>query len=87
MASIGKRHIKKYDYYTHEIMLNVNGKFDVITTHTHMLCDNLVIATGGLAYPSTGSTGDGYKFAKSFNHVVTDLYPALNAFISSRVKR
>ena len=36
-------------------------------------CDVCVIATGGLSYPTTGSTGDGYKFAKAFSHKVTDL--------------
>ena len=36
-----------------------------------------VIATGGLSYPLTGSTGDGYAFAKSFGHTVTPLRPSL----------
>lgn len=39
--------------------------------------DKLIIATGGLSYPSTGSTGDGYKFAKKIGHTVTKLYPSL----------
>lgn len=36
-----------------------------------------VIATGGLSYPSTGSTGDGYRFAKSLGHSVTECMPSL----------
>lgn len=36
-------------------------------------CDVVIVATGGLSYPSTGSTGDGYTFARSLNHTVTDL--------------
>lgn len=40
-------------------------------------CDSVIIATGGLSYPSTGSTGDGYTFAKSVGHSVTELYPSL----------
>ncbi len=32
--------------------------------------DNVIIATGGLSYPKTGSTGDGYRFAKAFGHTV-----------------
>lgn len=40
-------------------------------------CDSLIIATGGLSYPMTGSTGDGYKFAKSCGHTVTKCYPSL----------
>lgn len=39
--------------------------------------DSVIIATGGLSYPSTGSTGDGYEFAKVFGHKITDLYPSL----------
>ena len=41
---------------------------------------NLVIATGGMSYPSTGSTGDGYSFAKIFNHSIVDLKPGLASF-------
>ena len=39
--------------------------------------DCVVIATGGLSYPATGSTGDGYRFAKSFEHQIVDTVPAL----------
>ena len=39
--------------------------------------DAVVVATGGLSYPSTGSTGDGYKFAEEAGHKVTDLSPSL----------
>ncbi len=35
-----------------------------------MNCDSLIIATGGVSYPRTGSTGDGYKWAKSLGHKV-----------------
>ena len=39
--------------------------------------DAVVLATGGLSYPSTGSTGDGYSFARKMNLAVTDLMPSL----------
>ena len=39
--------------------------------------DAVIIATGGLSYPSTGSTGDGYRFAKQHGHSVTELHPSL----------
>ncbi len=38
---------------------------------------SVVLATGGLSYPTTGSTGDGYKFAESAGHTVNPLYPSL----------
>ena len=41
--------------------------------------DAVVIATGGKSYSSTGSLGDGYKFAKSFGHDIVDVKPALCA--------
>jgi hypothetical protein len=38
---------------------------------------SLVIATGGISYPATGSTGDGFAFAKQFGHSIIDPSPAL----------
>lgn len=43
-------------------------------THTF---DEAIVCTGGLSYPSTGSTGDGYRFAEKFGISVTDLKPGL----------
>lgn len=45
------------------------------------LFDKLIITTGGNAYRHTGSTGDGYAFAKALGHTVTPLAPSLNSFI------
>lgn len=39
--------------------------------------DSVIVATGGMSYPSTGSTGDGYRFAKEMDLKVTDLIPGL----------
>ena len=39
--------------------------------------DNVILATGGLSYPATGSTGDGYEMAKKAGHTVTPLKPSL----------
>ncbi len=39
--------------------------------------DNVLIATGGMSYPGTGSTGDGYTLAKQAGHTITDLKPSL----------
>ena len=40
-------------------------------------CNCVILSTGGLSYPGTGSTGDGYKMAKEMGHNVTKLYPSL----------
>lgn len=51
--------------------------FKVVTRNRTYEADRLVIATGGRSYPSTGSTGDGYRFAKEFGHKITELKSAL----------
>lgn len=45
----------------------------LITPKFEYDCDEVIIATGGISYPSTGSTGDGYIFAQENGHTVTDL--------------
>ncbi len=42
-----------------------------------ILADKVIIATGGLSYPGTGSTGDGYELAKQAGHKITALKPSL----------
>ena len=42
-----------------------------------MLSDSVIVACGGLSYRATGSTGDGYRFAKAAGHTVTPLLPSL----------
>ncbi|MBR4903444.1 MAG: NAD(P)/FAD-dependent oxidoreductase [Selenomonadaceae bacterium] len=39
--------------------------------------DAVILATGGASYPATGSTGDGFKFAKRLGHTITEILPAL----------
>lgn len=39
--------------------------------------DSVILATGGMSYPLTGSTGDGYKMAAELSHSVTELKPSL----------
>ncbi len=63
-----------------ETVRNIDFKdFKVITDSSNYKADKIIIATGGLSYSSTGSTGDGYKFAKKAGHTVTPLNPALVA--------
>lgn len=46
-------------------------------------CDSVAICTGGLSYPATGSTGDGYALAKSAGHTVTKIKPSLVPLVSN----
>ena len=41
--------------------------------------DKIILATGGKSYPTTGSTGDGYKFAKKLGHTIIEPKPSLVA--------
>lgn len=55
-----------------------NGFSKVITSKGESIkADALIIATGGLSYKSTGSTGDGYKFAVKMGHKIKDTEPSL----------
>lgn len=42
-----------------------------------VLADAVVVATGGISYPTTGSTGDGYRWAKECEHKIAEPVPAL----------
>ncbi len=52
----------------------------VITDNGEYIADNYILATGGKTYPLTGSTGDGYSFAKSLGHTINYTYPVLVGF-------
>ena len=47
----------------------------------------LILATGGLSYPTTGSTGDGYRFAEAAGHSITPLFPSLTALVPKGYKQ
>lgn len=44
---------------------------------TSFAADAVIVATGGFSYQTTGSTGDGYRFARETGHKVTELHPSL----------
>ncbi len=54
-----------------------NTKTVVLADKRAVKCDSVIIATGGASYPLTGSTGDGYNFAKDLGHTIVDLKPSL----------
>lgn len=77
-----KRYVK--DMGVHVIF---NGATDIVKKNNRfcimlksgkqMLCDKVIIATGGVSYPQTGSTGDGYRFAEKFGHTIVPPKPSL----------
>ncbi len=60
-----------------EILTSNGGVCGVKTERETIPADAVIVATGGLSYPSTGSTGDGYKFAMRAGHTVTPCVPSL----------
>ncbi len=67
--------------YINDEVTSINQKdgyvSSVICKNGEYKCDSVILATGGLSYPVTGSTGDGYKFARELGHTVTPLSPSL----------
>lgn len=55
--------------------------FDVQTDSGSFTCKNLVLATGGMSYPITGSDGSGYSLAKTLGHSIVPPKPALAAIM------
>lgn len=54
----------------------------VKTNKETLYADKIILATGGMSYPVTGSTGDGYEIASNLGHSITDIRPALVALES-----
>lgn len=49
-------------------------------------CCKIIICTGGLSYPKTGSTGDGYKWGEDMGHSIRPLFPSLTAIVPKGYK-
>jgi predicted Rossmann fold flavoprotein len=85
VISVLKRELERQSvtiHYKSEVseILTRDGSFYGVRlkdTSEELLGDAIIIATGGLSYPLTGSTGDGFRFAKAMGHTVTDLNPSL----------
>lgn len=59
-----------------------NGLFEITSNGETRRFDKVIVATGGKSYPLTGSTGDGYIFAKQFGLPITEPLPALVPLIT-----
>ena len=49
----------------------------ILANNEEIVANKFIISTGGKSYPATGSTGDGYKWAKKLGHTITNLSPSL----------
>lgn len=63
-------------------VIDIKKNDDIFSIETEELIYNakiVIIGTGGLSYPTTGTTGDGYRFAKKFGHKIIPTRPALTS--------
>lgn len=60
-----------------KILIHATKVAGVQTQNESYLCENLIVATGGLGYPVLGAEGDGYRLASELGHKVTELSPAM----------
>src|SRR6056297_662465 len=58
-------------------------KFKIIFNEKKIVVETIILCTGGKSYPQTGSTGDGYSWAKKFGHTIIQPSPALNPIRTS----
>ncbi len=63
--------------YVKEIGVLHSTMRDIVSDKATYSCHAVIIATGGLSYPSTGSTGDGLHFAKELGHKIVPCVPSL----------
>lgn len=59
------------------ILILHSTMFNIITAKGQYLFDKVIVCTGGISYPATGSTGDGYQFARTFGHHIVPLKQGL----------
>lgn len=62
------------------------GFVTVCKDGSRIVSRKLIICTGGLSYPKTGSTGDGYRWAESMGHSIKELFPSLTAIVPKGYK-
>lgn len=65
-----------------DIVIDNNKISGVIINNNKIECDSVIVSTGGLSYPLTGSTGDGYRFARKAGHRIEALRPSLIPLIT-----
>lgn len=76
-AEINKRNVAVIHDKAVEIQTDNGAVTGVKTAHGVYRSEKVILATGGMSYPLTGSTGDGYRMAKALGHTVTALKPSL----------
>ncbi|MGB9678581.1 MAG: NAD(P)/FAD-dependent oxidoreductase [Thermoanaerobacteraceae bacterium] len=80
---LNKNNVKiKLNTSVSEIISKNNVVEGIIANDEFLPCDSVILTTGGLSYPVTGSTGDGYKIAEKLGHTIIKQRPALVPLIT-----
>lgn len=77
---LDRKKIKIYKNYKVETIEKNNNKFII---NNEIECDIVIVSTGGMAAPKTGSTGDGYNILKKFGHSIIKPLPSLVKLMSN----
>lgn len=70
LREVRRRKIDLVETRARGILVEDGSVCGVQTEHGELRCDSVILATGGMSYPLTGSTGDGYEMAKKWGHTV-----------------
>jgi predicted Rossmann fold flavoprotein len=71
-----------FDTTVHDLSRSSSG-FTIDTSRGELACDRVVLATGGLSVPATGSDGTGLRIAQRLGHAMIDTYPALTPLLAA----
>lgn len=75
--SLRRKRVEIIQERAKEIRMHKGVVSGVLTDNREIACKAVILATGGISYPLTGSTGDGYRMASQLGHTVTELVPSL----------
>lgn len=70
LKELKKRKVRILETRATDLLIDEGAVYGVATEQGEILCDRVIVATGGVSYPLTGSTGDGYDMARTAGHSV-----------------
>ncbi len=79
---LSELHVPVYHKTVEGLILDGGTVKGVRLNDREVYADAVIVSCGGLSYPATGSTGDGYTFAKSAGHTITPILPSLVPLVS-----
>jgi len=73
----------RFDTTVEDLQPSADGRWHVTTSRGEIEADAVIVATGGLSVPATGSDGTGLRIAEALGHTVHPLYPALTPLLAN----